>query len=112
MQLNGKYVDAGQVSVRPAQARHEPVLDRVATDQCHDWKRRGRRFGCLYGGVPASGHDHGDRRLDHRFDQIRKTPDLVVSRSEIDHDILVFDITGFTEPAPERINKRSISICI
>jgi hypothetical protein len=105
-QRRSEQADAGDVAARPAQARNESCRDGIGRAHEHDRRRlrcrlrRPRRIG-------AAGGKKDIHFLIKQVGHERRQPLIVAFRpARLDHEIVVFGVTGLLETGEERRAKR------
>jgi hypothetical protein len=100
LQVVGQATDASGVSSRPAEARREPLLDRIATDCEDDRNSRGGGLGRRRGWLAAGGRQDAHRTV---YDLRRHSRQPIISALRppiLDDDVLTF-IRSRSHRAPE-----------
>ena len=97
----------GSVSSRPAEARHEPLLDRIAPSCKDDGNSRGRRLRGQDCGLSPGGRDDAHGATDKLRRHRRKSIILAERPPVLNGHVLALDKAAFAQAAAECVHEVS-----
>jgi hypothetical protein len=86
--------NAGDVAVRPVEARHDTRLDRIPAGAKNDWNSAGQSFDSEWRSRPDRSDD-GHPATNKIGGQFREAIEFIVCPSIFDRKVATLDITGF-----------------